>query len=162
MFLGFCLRALFSVLASSSLAMASAYGSVDGLVVIGSDTVRVEIADEHAERVQGLKNRTSLPDGTGMLFVFQEAEEMSFWMVDTLIDLDIAFIDADFRIFRIATMKAGSSDETDSMGATMFALEVRAGWFAEKEVRAGDRIELLLGSPEGSPSRQARIPGGSL
>jgi uncharacterized protein len=125
------------------------------LVLFGSDTIHAEVADEFSEWSQGLKGRTSVPDGTGLLFVFDEPRERSFWMVDTLIDLDIAFMDAAFRITRIATMQAGSEDLTDSPGPAPFALEVRAGWFAEKGIRAGDVPEVVFDSTHGL---QARTP----
>ncbi len=114
------------------------------LVILGADTIRADVADEHAEHVRGLQGRTAVPEGTGLLFVFDRAAERSFWMVDTLVDLDIAFMDDDFRIIRIATMMAGSSDLTDSMGPARFALEVRSGWFAEKGIQVGTVAQVIF------------------
>lgn len=119
-------------------------GAQTALVIFGTDTIRAGVADDYTERVQGLKGRTSVPDGTGLLFVFEEAAERSFWMIDTLIDLDIAFMDDEFRIIRIATMTAGTSDVTHSMGPARFALEVGAGWFAEKGIRVGTVARVIF------------------
>jgi uncharacterized protein len=137
---------LISSLGMASLTEQSTTQSDAALVIFSADTVLAGVADSYAERVQGLKDRTELPDGIGLLFVFPEAAERSFWMVDTLVDLDIAFMDPTYRITRIATMKAGSADLTLSMGPAMFALEVRAGWFGEKGIGVGDLPEVIFQS----------------
>jgi hypothetical protein len=54
--------------------------------------LQVEIARTEKERARGLMRRRSLPDGKGMLFVFERDQILSFWMKDTLIPLSIAFI----------------------------------------------------------------------
>ena len=62
----------------------------------------VEIADNETERAKGLMYRKELPEGQGMLFDFQRDQEVSFWMQNTYIPLDMIFIRGDGRILRIA------------------------------------------------------------
>ena len=80
------------------------------LVVFGSDTVRAEVANTSALRSQGLMYREEVPDGTGMLFVWDSEAERSFWMQNTYVALDIAFIDRDFRIVDIQQMEPRATE----------------------------------------------------
>ena len=114
------------------------------LVIFGNDTVRAEVANTPATRSQGLMNRDAVPDGTGMLFVFDNEAIRSFWMRDTYVALDVAFIDANFRIVDIQQMEPQTSDVHDGARPAMFALEVRQGWFAEKGIEVGDRCQLIF------------------
>ncbi len=113
------------------------------LVVFGGDTVRAEMANTPALRSQGLMNRTAVPDGTGMLFVFNSESIWSFWMQNTYVALDVAFIDAEFRIVDIQQMEPESTDVHDGASPALFALEVRQVWFAEKGIVVGDVCELI-------------------
>ena len=76
----------------------------------------VEIADTPDERRIGLMNRRSLRPGTGMLFVFQEARPQSFWMKNTLIPLDLLYMDAS-GVVRHIHRKARPMDLTPLPGA---------------------------------------------
>lgn len=114
------------------------------LVIFGGDTVRAEVANTPATRSQGLMYRDEVPDGTGMLFVFDREAERSFWMRNTYVALDIAFIDANFRIVDIQQMEPETTDIHDGARPAMFALEVRQGWFAEKGIVVGDRCQLIF------------------
>jgi uncharacterized membrane protein (UPF0127 family) len=114
------------------------------LVIFGSDTVRAEVANTPETRGQGLMFRDSVPDGTGMLFVFDREAERSFWMQNTFVALDVAFIDRNFRIVDIQQMEPETTDIHDGARPAMFALEVRQGWFAEKGISVGDRCELIF------------------
>lgn len=106
--------------------------------------VRVEIADDAAERAQGLMNRESLGRDRGMLFVFPDEEVRSFWMRDTLIPLSIAYIDSERRIIDLQDMKALDDEPPNYVSAepARYALEVNRGFFDERGVRVGDRVEL--------------------
>ncbi len=114
------------------------------LVVFGRDTVRAEVANTPELRSQGLMFRDAVPDGTGMLFVFEREAERSFWMQNTFVALDVAFIDRNFRIVDIQQMEPETTDVHDGAKPAMFALEVRQGWFAEKGITVGDRCELIF------------------
>ena len=114
-------------------------------VIFGTDTVLAEVASLPDQRAQGLMDRDSVPDGTGMLFVFPTVEERSFWMKDTRVSLDVAFFDEAYRIIAIKQMEALSETLTDSEGPTAFALEVRKGWFAEQGIEAGATAKVVFG-----------------
>lgn len=114
-------------------------------VIFGSDTVRAEIARTDEERERGLMFRESVPDGTGMLFVFQRAEIQGVWMKDTYVPLDVAFLDAQSRILNIEQLEPLDLTPKWSQGPVMFALEVRQGWFADHRVSVGDRAEIVFG-----------------
>ena len=118
--------------------------AVTALVVFGGDTIRAEVANTPETRSQGLMYRDAVPDGTGMLFVFDREAQRSFWMQNTYVALDVAFIDADFRIVDIQQMEPETTYVHDGARPAMFALEVRQGWFAEKGIEVGDRCQLIF------------------
>ena len=114
------------------------------LVIFGSDTVRAEVASTAAARGQGLMYRDAVPEGTGMLFVFDREALRSFWMQNTYVALDVAFIDANFTIVDIQQMEPETTDIHDGARPAMFALEVRQGWFAGKGISVGDRCQVIF------------------
>ncbi|HSW47260.1 MAG TPA: DUF192 domain-containing protein [Phycisphaerae bacterium] len=85
-----------------------------------------------------------LPDGAqrGMLFVFSDDELRAFWMYNTIIPLDIAFIRSDGLIVSTHTMAPLETRLYPSIEPARFALEVRAGLFAELGIGHGDRVEI--------------------
>ena len=119
--------------------------SGEAWVIFGADTVVAEVARSPAEREQGLKDRDEVPDGTGMLFVFEDERVRQFWMRDTYVPLDIAYLNADFRIVSIHPLEPLNEEPVSSEGPAMFALEVRQGWFAEHGIEAGDTAEVIFG-----------------
>jgi hypothetical protein len=114
-------------------------------VIFGPDTVVAEVARTPAEREQGLMGRQDVPDGTGMLFVFESEGIRSFWMKDTPVALDIAYLNADLRIVTIHQMEPLVTSTYDSTEPAMFALEVRQGWLAEHGIEVGDVAEVVFG-----------------
>jgi uncharacterized protein len=106
--------------------------------------VRVEVADDMAEQAEGLMDRTTLRVNRGMLFVYPEERELSFWMKNTLIPLSIAFIDSERRIIDIQDMKPLDDEPPSYVSAepAQYALEVNQGFFEERGVKIGDRVEL--------------------
>ena len=109
--------------------------------------VRVEIANDEEEMARGLMGRTALAEDAGMLFVYPEERELSFWMKDTLIPLSIAFMDSEGRIVDLQDMKALDEDPPHYVSAepARYALEVNEGFFDEEGVEVGDRAELPPG-----------------
>lgn len=114
-------------------------------VIFGADTVVAEVASTPDERAQGLMYRQEVPDGTGMLFVFDDTSVRSFWMQNTWVALDIAFLDASFVVVDIQQMEPRTTDPHESTGAAMFALEVRKGWFAERGIGVGAQARIVFG-----------------
>lgn len=114
-------------------------------VILGTDTVVAEVARTTAEHEQGLMYRDELPDGTGMLFIFQNEQVRSFWMSNTFVALDVAWLDAGLRVLDIQQMEPESTDIHSSDHPAMFALEVPQGWFTAHGVVVGDTAELVLG-----------------
>lgn len=105
----------------------------------------VEVADDEAERARGLMLRTSLPDNAGMVFLYPEPTEGSFWMKNTLIPLSIAFFDDEGTILRILDMEPCEADPCeiyDPGVAYASALEVNQGAFASWGVEEGDLLTL--------------------
>src|SRR6056297_767591 len=70
-------------------------------VEIDNKKINVEIADSDKERQKGLMNRTSLCNKCGMLFIFDDERKHSFWMKNTLIPLDIIFINSKLKVVDI-------------------------------------------------------------
>ncbi len=103
--------------------------------------IEVEIADEESERSKGLMFRESLPENRGMLFVYPEERPLGFWMRNTLIPLDIAFIDREGRIVDIQQMQPRDETTHYSKAPAMYALEMNEGWFAAHDIEVGDRVE---------------------
>ncbi len=94
----------------------------------GQARFTVELADEPAERSQGLMNRPSMPSGSGMLFIYERPQRAVFWMKNTLIPLDMIFMDATGTVTRIHE-NAIPLDETgiDGGGAVLAVLEINGG-----------------------------------
>lgn len=114
-------------------------------VIFAADTVEVELARTPEEREQGLMYREELPGGRGMLFLFQDAQYRSFWMRNTFIPLDIAYLDENLRIVDIQAMDPETEDGHPSAQPAMFALEVPQGWFSAQGIAVGDQARLVFG-----------------
>jgi len=114
-------------------------------VIFGADTVVAEVASTPDQRAQGLMYREDLPDGAGMLFVFQDNQVRAFWMANTYIPLDIAYLDPSYRIVDIVQMAPLVTETYPSSAPAMFALEVRQGWFADRGIPVGTQAEIVFG-----------------
>jgi uncharacterized protein len=107
----------------------------------GVHVFAVEIADNDAERAKGLMYRKELPEGQGMLFDFHREQEVSFWMQNTYIPLDMVFIRADGRILRIAeNTEPLSTKLIPSGGPVRAVLEVIGGTTRKLGIAPGDRV----------------------
>ena len=128
------------------LVLHDAYGGVHPL--------EVEIADSQAARTRGMMWRTSVPAGTGMLFIFPEEEDHSFWMRNTLVPLDMLFLDHTGQVVGIVAQAEPQTLDRRSVGRrSLYVLEVAGGWTEKAGVAPGARVELLgaLASRTGQP-----------
>ena len=114
-------------------------------VIFGADTVIAEVAATSDERAEGLMYREEVPDGTGMLFVFRDNQVRSFWMANTYVPLDIAYMDPSFRVVDIVAMEPLVTESYPSAAPSMYGLEVRQGWFAEQDIRVGTQAHIVFG-----------------
>ena len=107
----------------------------------GVQVFAVEMATTEEEKTTGLMYRKELPDGKGMLFDFTPEQEVSMWMKNTFISLDMIFIRADGRILRIAeNTEPQSTRIIPSGGLAKGVLEVIAGTAKKYGIAPGDRV----------------------
>ena len=109
-------------------------------IQVGTHAVNAEVASTPEQRTIGLMYRFSLPADRGMLFVFPAPAQQGFWMRNTYIPLSIAFIDADGRILNVEDMAPQDESSHPSRGPALYALEMRKGWFAERNLGSGTRV----------------------
>ena len=107
----------------------------------GVHVFTVEIADTEQSRERGLMFRKELPPGRGMLFDFHRERQVGFWMKNTLIPLDMIFIDGRGRIVSIEQdAKPMSEDVIMSGGQVRAVLEVDGGTARRLGIAPGDRV----------------------
>ncbi|HEX7154915.1 MAG TPA: DUF192 domain-containing protein [Thermoanaerobaculia bacterium] len=104
--------------------------------------VRVEVAIDDATRAQGLMYRDQVRPGTGMLFIFPEDGEYGFWMKNTLIPLDIIWIDKQNRVthvkYDVPPCQADPCPSYPPNAISRYVLEVGAGVARAHGIKAGD------------------------
>ena len=107
----------------------------------GVQVFSVEMATTEEEKQTGLMYRKELADGKGMLFDFKPEQEVSMWMKNTYVSLDMIFIRDDGRILRIAeNTEPLSTKIISSQGPARAVLEVVAGTAQKYGIRPGDRV----------------------
>lgn len=104
--------------------------------------VKAEIAEKTEDRNHGFMERKNIPDGTGMLFIFEKDQILSFWMKNTPHPLSIAYIDSKGRIRDIFDMTPYSLSSIVSTVSVRYALEVPQGWFEKNGIAEGDAVVL--------------------
>jgi uncharacterized membrane protein (UPF0127 family) len=109
---------------------------------IGNETFTLEIAYRPEDQETGLMNRKSMPDDHGMIFVFPAERNLTFWMKNTLIPLDILYLDRAGRVVSVKHMKPLDESAVPSDGPAMYAIELNAGAAARAGAKAGDQIKV--------------------
>lgn len=105
-------------------------------------TVKVELAITPQEQQTGFMFRKDIPDGTGMLFIFEKEQLLAFWMKNTPTPLSIAYIDSNGIIKDIFDMQPFSLETIASTTKARYALEVPQGWFAKEGIEVGDSLKI--------------------
>ena len=111
--------------------------------------INSEFAKTPEQQQKGLMFRTKLSKDEGMLFEFSEERPLAFWMKNTYIRLDIAYIGKNFVIVDIQQMEPSSSPlraepkTYPSKKPAQYALEMNIGWFKKNKFKVGDSIKIL-------------------
>ena len=113
------------------------------VIDVGGKPVRMRLAVLEPERSRGLMHVPSMPEDEGMLFVFQQPRQMSFYMRNTRIPLDIGYFTPDGELQEVYAMYPFVEDAVlSSSSSIQLALEMNQGWFARNGVRPGARIDV--------------------
>ncbi|MGR3660869.1 MAG: DUF192 domain-containing protein [Paracoccaceae bacterium] len=135
---GFAAAGIFSAAAGFA---ACSETSVDLRGYWGQARFSIEVADDYDERAVGLMNREKMSMSAGMLFVYDEPQHVSFWMRNTLIPLDMIFVDQTGVITRIHS-KAIPLDETPIDGGldVLMVLEINGGLAKSMGIDVGSQL----------------------
>ena len=122
---------------------------------IGNKQFTLEVADDDAEREMGLMFRESMPADHGMIFMFDEAEVLGFWMKNTRIPLDIIYVGSDGVVVSIKPMQPFDLRSTSSDKPAQYAIELNQGMAAACGVKVGDRLTIppTKGAPATTQSK---------
>jgi uncharacterized protein len=130
---------LFALLSPAT--QAASFQTLEIVTKSGVQVFSVEMATSEQEKETGLMYRKELADGKGMLFDFSPEQQVSMWMKNTFIPLDMIFIRADGRILRIAeNTEPQSTKIISSGGLAKGVLEVIAGTAKKYGIAPGDRV----------------------
>jgi uncharacterized membrane protein (UPF0127 family) len=133
--------ALFGLLVAAGPVRAAGLQTLEIASKTGVHAFSVEVVDNDADREKGLMYRKELPEGKGMLFDFKTEQDVSFWMQNTYIPLDMLFIKADGTILRIAeNTEPLSTRLIPSGGRVRGVLEVIGGTARKFGIAPGDRV----------------------
>lgn len=107
--------------------------------------IAIEVADNEEERAQGLMHRSQMADTAGMLFIYNKAEPLSFWMKNTKIPLDIIYVDDNKEIVMIYKgMAPYSTEPVPSYKDAQYVIEVNGGYTTEHNIKEGDHIDFEI------------------
>jgi uncharacterized membrane protein (UPF0127 family) len=107
---------------------------------IGKHALRVEVAVTDEQRNRGLMFREKMAKNDGMLILFDEPAYHAMWMMNTYIPLSVAFVDKQGVILNIEDMEPRTTDPHAAAGPAVYAIETNKGWFAERNIKPGDKV----------------------
>jgi uncharacterized membrane protein (UPF0127 family) len=109
-------------------------------IKVAGHALRAEVAATVEQRMQGLMFRKKLGANDGMVFVFDEPGYHAMWMKNTPLPLSVAFVDGEGRILNILDMEPHTLDQHMAAGPARYAIETNKGWFAQRRIKAGDKV----------------------
>lgn len=125
-------------------------------IEIGDKEYNVEVARTKEEKIKGLQEKESLGENEGMLFIYDEPQELAFWMKDTAIPLDIVFIDEDGEV--ISVQQGQPYDETLlEEDGVMYVLEINQN----SGIQPGDELDIEEDDDDKQPVMKVLAPDGS-
>lgn len=108
---------------------------------VGEKTVSMRLAINDDERSKGLMHIESMPEEEGMLFLFKEGKTQGFWMMNTLIPLDIGYFTSDGVLREVHRMYPKTLESVKSRrGDIQYALEMNQGWYRKNGVQPGAKL----------------------
>jgi len=114
--------------------------------------LKVEVASTDAQRQMGLMFREQLGADEGMLFVFPSERYNSFWMHNTLIPLDMYFIDSEWNVVGVVEQATPLTDDPRQVPKmSQYVLEVRGGFARERGIGEGAKVKFVPPVGEGAP-----------
>nr|WP_267510434.1 DUF192 domain-containing protein [Borreliella afzelii] len=135
-------RFLCLVLSMSFLSFADHF--YDKKVVINRVKFFVKIAANEFDRAKGYMGTEKVEYGNGMLFVFKKEQNLSFWMENTPLSLEIAYIDANGIIKEIYDLEPYSRASVNSFYKVKYALELPRGSFSKFQIKIGDKVHFCF------------------
>ena len=112
-------------------------------------TLDVEVADADWSRAIGLMCRDSLAENSGMIFVFNEERQLSFWMKNTRIPLSIGYFDKNKTLIDTYDMKPLDENRVyPSKKNSLYALETNQGWYKKNKINSGCKFEFVTTKPK--------------
>jgi uncharacterized membrane protein (UPF0127 family) len=106
----------------------------------GIHQMDIQVAMTPEQHQIGLMYRSEMPQGEGMLFVFQAPSKQCFWMKNTILPLTAAFVADDGTIVNLEDMKPQTTDSHCSLKPVRYVLEMNQGWFGKKGLKAGSKL----------------------
>jgi len=104
--------------------------------------IKAAVVDNDEDRNMGLMDVRSMPENRGMLFIFDRDAQLSFWMANTPLSLDIIFVNKAKEIVRIHANTPPLSERSFESGEdAMYAIEVNAGYCLRHDIREGLKVD---------------------
>ncbi|MGE5469885.1 MAG: DUF192 domain-containing protein [Bacteroidota bacterium] len=113
----------------------------------GFHRIEAEVAANDRNRQLGLMQRREMAPQHGMLFVFPQDNTHCMWMRNTLLPLSVAFLDDEGKIINIEDMQPQTEDNHCARRPARYALEMNLGWFAQRGLKAGTKLNGLDKAP---------------